>query len=278
MACFSTAIAPERRNPTAKNRVWDFFRLSNETHPANRRQPLQPRRKNRPTLTKTASGIPYWLSADPIREVGGTNLYAYVGNNGVDRIDVLGLFSLEPMPGDAGLSIEELNRLGAGVAGVFKWMRDNLDFSCSGTGIDNYDRHIVGDPYRDPNLNGNKLGAEVSKLAALPFVVIGPKMPCPAAMNFGVNSAGHLIKHADVFGFSGRTPQELQKVVPELQQAASALLAKMKLTRVGEWNGIQGCKFYVGEGRMIVTRASDEFLTAINKTSNAWFQKATPVP
>ena len=91
MACFSTAIAPERRNPTAKNRVWDFFRLSNETHPANRRQPLQPRRKNRPTLTKTASGIPYWLSPDPIRETGGINLYQYVGGQPITYSDKTGL-------------------------------------------------------------------------------------------------------------------------------------------------------------------------------------------
>ena len=58
MACFSTEPASERRNLTGKNRVWDFFRFPNETHPANRREPAQPRRKIRPTATKTASGIP----------------------------------------------------------------------------------------------------------------------------------------------------------------------------------------------------------------------------
>ena len=47
MAYFSTTTAPERGNPTGKNRVWVFFRLSNETHPANRRRPAQPRRKIR---------------------------------------------------------------------------------------------------------------------------------------------------------------------------------------------------------------------------------------
>jgi len=91
MAYFSTQPAFERRNVTGKNRVWDFFRLSNETHPANRRQPAQPRRKIRPTATKPVSGIPYWPSKDPIEEDGGANLYGFVGNDGVDRWDELGL-------------------------------------------------------------------------------------------------------------------------------------------------------------------------------------------
>ena len=90
MAYFSTEPVSERRNPTGKNRVWDFFRLSNETHPANRLQPAQPRRKIRPTPMKTASGIPLWPSRDPIGEKGGLNLYGFVGNDGVDRFDLLG--------------------------------------------------------------------------------------------------------------------------------------------------------------------------------------------
>ena len=94
MAYFSTATAPERRNVTGKNRVWDFFRLSNETHPAIRRQPAQPRRKIRPTATKTVSGIPYWPSRDPIGEGGGLNLYGFVGNDGVNLCDNLGLIGL----------------------------------------------------------------------------------------------------------------------------------------------------------------------------------------
>ena len=76
-----------------------FFRLSNETHPANRRQPAQPRRKNGPTATKSASGIPYWPSRDPIGERGGKNLYDFVGNDGVDRRDFLGLSQLWPWSG-----------------------------------------------------------------------------------------------------------------------------------------------------------------------------------
>jgi len=91
MAYFSTEPASERPNVTGKNRVRDFFRLSNETHPANRRQPAQPRRKIRPTAMKTASGIPYWPSRDPIEEEGGMNLYGFVGNTANNIVDSLGM-------------------------------------------------------------------------------------------------------------------------------------------------------------------------------------------
>ena len=63
MAYFSTEPAPERRNLAGKSRVWDFFRFPNETHPANRRQPFQPRRKIGPTATKTVSDT--WFGRRP---------------------------------------------------------------------------------------------------------------------------------------------------------------------------------------------------------------------
>ena len=69
--------------------------MSSKTHPANRRQPAQPRRKTRPTPTKTVSGIPYWPSRDPIGERGGKNLYGFVGNDGVRRWDRLGLYCVQ---------------------------------------------------------------------------------------------------------------------------------------------------------------------------------------
>ena len=39
-----------------------------------------------------------WLSPDPIREVGGLNLYGYVGNNPVSRVDPLGLCDGDDQP------------------------------------------------------------------------------------------------------------------------------------------------------------------------------------
>jgi hypothetical protein len=91
-----TARVPGASNLTAKNRVWDFFDSPNKARPANRRQPLQLRRKNRPAATKPASGIPYWLSVDPIGEVGELNLYAYVGNDPLNSTDPLGLYMGAP--------------------------------------------------------------------------------------------------------------------------------------------------------------------------------------
>jgi len=40
---------------------------------------------------KTVSGRHEWLNRDPIGELGGLNLYAYVGNNPIDLFDPLGL-------------------------------------------------------------------------------------------------------------------------------------------------------------------------------------------
>lgn len=97
-------------NLTAKNRVWEIFSNSNRTRPANRRKPQQLRRKIRPTPTKTASGIPYWPSRDPIEESGGLNLYGFVGNDGVNGWDVLGKFIYDAPPGHVGLDVE-LNRI-----------------------------------------------------------------------------------------------------------------------------------------------------------------------
>lgn len=34
-----------------------------------------------------------WPSRDPIEEMGGINLYGFVGNDGARRIDILGLFN-----------------------------------------------------------------------------------------------------------------------------------------------------------------------------------------
>jgi hypothetical protein len=91
MAYTLTNPPSEKCELTPKNRVWGFFENSNRTRPANRRQPLGTRRKIRPTTTKTASGIPYWPSRDPIEERGGVNLYGFVGNDGLNELDIVGL-------------------------------------------------------------------------------------------------------------------------------------------------------------------------------------------
>jgi len=88
--------APGASDLTAKNRVWGFFAESNRARPGIRRQPLKPRRKNRPTATKPASGIPLWPSRDPIGEMGGINLYGFIGNSPSANVDYLGLTIVAP--------------------------------------------------------------------------------------------------------------------------------------------------------------------------------------
>lgn len=91
-----TSPAPEKCDPTAKNRVWGFFGEQPETSRQNCPQSLQPRRENRPTTTKLASGRTYWPSRDPIGERGGINLYSMVGNDAVNWVDFLGLDTYTP--------------------------------------------------------------------------------------------------------------------------------------------------------------------------------------
>jgi hypothetical protein len=46
-----------------------------------------------PELGNCTSGRPFWPSRDPIEEAGGANLFRFVGNRPVERIDVYGLKS-----------------------------------------------------------------------------------------------------------------------------------------------------------------------------------------
>jgi len=111
-----TSRAPEKGDPTAKNRVWGFFGDAEQSHRENRPQPKQPRQGNRPAPTKTASGRTYWPSRDPIGERGGVNLYSFVYNDSIDWIDILGR---EPWGGPANAVAETAGlRLGGGYNGA----------------------------------------------------------------------------------------------------------------------------------------------------------------
>jgi RHS repeat-associated protein len=96
-------IAPGVGVGSAKNRAWGFFgdgvKRTWEIPPQVVEQHLE-----KATATPgTASGVFFygfryygpatgrWLSRDPIGEDGGVNLYGFVGNDGVNRWDVLGL-------------------------------------------------------------------------------------------------------------------------------------------------------------------------------------------
>ena len=81
MAYTLTNPPSEKCELTPKNRVWGFFENSNRTRPANRRKPQELRQKIRLTPTKTASGIPYWPSRDPIGEMGHETAKAHMGDD-----------------------------------------------------------------------------------------------------------------------------------------------------------------------------------------------------
>ena len=93
MGCYLQEPYQAPAQDAAKNRVMgsrrDIGIIVRKTAP----QPVESHRANRPVATKPASGIPYWLSRDPIGEEGGLNLYGFVGNDGVNRWDYLGLDS-----------------------------------------------------------------------------------------------------------------------------------------------------------------------------------------
>ena len=89
---------------------------------------------------KTASGIPYWPSRDPIGERGGVSLYGFVGNNPINYVDRSGLVSawikfthiIKERNWSAGTSTPSvLSTLGIKIeAGAYNYVDDNgLDVS-----------------------------------------------------------------------------------------------------------------------------------------------------
>ena len=102
MGFYATSSCIRKGDPPSKNRVWGFFEDPNKSHPANRLQPPQLPRENRLTATRIASGLSLWPSRDPIGEQGGLNVYGFVGNDGVNSWDYLGLDFWDWVNGDEG--------------------------------------------------------------------------------------------------------------------------------------------------------------------------------
>jgi RHS repeat-associated protein len=99
-------------------------------------------------------------------------------------------------------------------------------------------------------------------------------------LRWGSNAKGHLIKHADELGFGGHTPQQLQKMLPQLKSAANQLYNNVNpaLTRIGRWGTLKDdvLMHITNNGKMLITKQNGEFITVINKTSNNWYQLAKP--
>ena len=95
MVALNTAYAPSKTRTQPKNRVGNFFGGVADCAGENRSATRKGTGENRLTVTIIASGRPFWPSRDPIGEYGGLNLYAFVGNDGVNWVDYLGYCSVE---------------------------------------------------------------------------------------------------------------------------------------------------------------------------------------
>lgn len=94
----------EQADTPSENRVWGFSGVAAARASRERSNRQYPRRKNESTPTTTASGMRYygyrfyspelgrWLNRDPIEEMGGLNLYAFVDNAPLNDVDAFGLF------------------------------------------------------------------------------------------------------------------------------------------------------------------------------------------
>jgi hypothetical protein len=95
----TTALArkttPEASATRPENRAWGFFGDGAKRTWKIDPQVVETHSARTTTKTTTAPGVPYWPSRDSIGEEGGLNLYDFVGNDGVNGIDLLGL--VEPI-------------------------------------------------------------------------------------------------------------------------------------------------------------------------------------
>ena len=90
MVALNPAYAPCESTDTLKNRVGDFFCESSDRVGSNRLSAHYPRRENELTFTISASGLPYFINADPIGFAGGMNWYAYAAGNPISFGDPSG--------------------------------------------------------------------------------------------------------------------------------------------------------------------------------------------
>jgi hypothetical protein len=80
MGYYPTETASAPNFSTAKNRVWGFFGKNATEALRTCPESLEAHWENYARVQKTASGVPYWPSRDPIGERGGMNLYGFVGS------------------------------------------------------------------------------------------------------------------------------------------------------------------------------------------------------
>jgi hypothetical protein len=93
----------------SKNRVWDFFPSAPLSALPPAPQVTESESVTAPMATNFASGLSFWLSRDPIEEVGGFNLYAAMGNNPLILWDAIGLVFINLTETEAWVKPEKLD-------------------------------------------------------------------------------------------------------------------------------------------------------------------------
>jgi len=102
MGFYTTETCPEVADLPLKNRVGVFRRSSPLRAGRFAPQPVETVSETAVTFTITVSGLSFWLSRDPIGEMGGLNLYGFVENNPANDFDAVGLaVHLSPWNGEA---------------------------------------------------------------------------------------------------------------------------------------------------------------------------------
>ena len=91
MGFYTTETYPEVADLPLKNRVGGSRRSSPLRAGRFTPQPFETVSETAVTFTITVSGLSFWLSRDPIEELGGANLYGFVDNNPVIWFDPFGL-------------------------------------------------------------------------------------------------------------------------------------------------------------------------------------------
>ena len=91
MVAFAADYAPTTEAPDAENRARGIFLAVEVRAGENGARSRHPRREKVALSYETASGPTNFLNRDPIGELGGLNLYAFVGNDPVNFSDAFGL-------------------------------------------------------------------------------------------------------------------------------------------------------------------------------------------
>ncbi|MBL7915574.1 MAG: hypothetical protein JNL49_11070 [Bacteroidia bacterium] len=203
--------------------------------------------------------------------IAGLNMLTDATNGTAPKIDNLG--DLGMWAGSnllSGMEVTGVTQLGAISLSSWKWFQS---YSSKGWF------------YRPTgSISGGVTGLEVeitsSKVLTTSLAKPGSALAGGRTLSWGRTAKSHLIRHADALGFGQYSPQQLQKMLPQLKGSADELYNNINpgLTRIGRWGGQTDdvLMHITNNGKMLVTKQNGEFITVINKTSNQWYKLASP--